>query len=296
MSVTENIPPEIAWEETALKETARAKVNLTLHVGPVQENGYHPLHSLVVFADIGDELDGQLAKEFSLKIKGPFANETPSGSENLIIKTASAIAKHNHAQAKLAYELNKKLPVSSGIGGGSADAAATLRLLSRAENVSWSGQAESFLPFGADVPVCYLSRTCVMEGIGEKILPWPGLGQISAILINPSVSVSTKEVFEKFDAVGVSSDFSLASGSLLDMAQSGRNDLQAIAIHMQPIIKTVLDEIDRQDGCQLARMSGSGATCFGLFTSQVKARHAVKTLSKAHPDWWCVQVMLGDQS
>jgi len=287
--------PKTILTETAWKDTARAKVNLTLHVGSVQENGYHPLHSLVVFADIGDDLNAELAEEFSLKIKGPFAKHTPGGVENLVIKSASIIAEHNQVNVKLAFTLNKKLPVASGIGGGSADAAAALRLLSRAAHVNWSEHAESFLPFGADVPVCYLSRTCVMEGVGEEILPWPGLGQIPAILINPGVGVSTKEVFEKFDSVGMSSNFSLSAGSLFDMAKSGRNDLQAIAMQMQPKIKTALDEIDVQDGCQLARMSGSGATCFGLFTSQSKAKRAAKTISKAHPDWWCVATMLGDR-
>lgn len=291
MPVSSDIPTV-----TERRETARAKVNLTLHVGPVQESGYHPVHSLVVFADIGDVLDARLAGEFSLKIKGPFAENTPSGAENLIIKAASVTAVHNHVNAKLAYTLNKKLPVASGIGGGSADAAAALRLLSRAENANWSKLAESFLPFGADVPVCYLSRTCVMEGIGEEILPWPGLGQIPAILVNPGLGVSTKDVFEKFDSIGCSSDFSIKAGSLLDMAKSGRNDLQAIAVQMQPEIKTVLDAISEQTGCQLARMSGSGATCFGLFSSQAEAKQAAKIINKAYPDWWSVQTVLGDPS
>jgi len=289
--LSDNILPKIAWTETA-----RAKVNLTLHVGPVQDNGYHPLHSLVVFADIGDKLDAQLSGKFSLNIKGSFADETPGGAENLILKTARSVAQNNHVDARLAYTLDKKLPVASGIGGGSADAAAALRLLSRAAHDNWSKHAEDFLPFGADVPVCYLSRTCVMQGIGEEILPWPGLGQIPAVLVNPGVGVSTRDVFKKFDTAGVSSDFSLPAGSLLDMAKSGGNDLQAIAIQMQPEIKTVLDAIGAQDGCQLTRMSGSGATCFGLFTSLAKAKQAAKTINKAHINWWCVQVMLGDQS
>ncbi len=296
MSQPENIPTHKAWTKTAWKETARAKVNLTLHVGTVQENGYHPLHSLVVFADIGDALDAELAEDFSLKIKGPFANDTPGGAENLVIEAAKVTAAHNHITAKLAYTLDKKLPVSSGIGGGSADAAAALKLLSHANHADWSKHTESFLPFGADVPVCYLSRTCVMEGIGEEILPWPGLGQIPAVLINPGVGVSTKDVFNKFDNVGVSSDFTLPTGSLYEMAMSGNNDLQATAIQMQPEIKTVLDEIAAQADCQLARMSGSGATCFGLFISPQKAAQAAKTISKAHADWWCVSTMLGDPS
>jgi len=294
--LSDNIQPKNNPTETAWTETARAKVNLTLHVGSAQENGFHPLHSLVVFADFGDALDARLAEEFSLDVEGPFAGDTPGGAENLIIKTVRVIAQNNHVDAKLAYTLDKKLPVASGIGGGSADAAAALRLLSRAEHVNWSHRAEDFLPFGADVPVCYLSRTCVMQGIGEEILPWPGLGQIPAILVNPGVGVSTRDVFKKFDNIGVSSGFSLPAGSLLDMAKSGGNDLQAIAIQMQPEIKTVLDEINTQDGCQLARMSGSGATCFGLFASPAQAKQAAKNIHKAHTDWWCVHVMLGDQS
>jgi len=290
MSVPENKLVENTW-----KETARAKVNLTLHVGSVQDNGYHPLHSLVVFADIGDVLEAQPAEKFTLKLKGPFSHDTPDGAENLIIEAASIVAKHNHVDVKLAYLLEKNLPVASGLGGGSADAAAGLRILSSTNHVNWSSQAESFLPFGADVPVCYLSRTCIMEGIGEEILPLPGLGQIPAILVNPGVRVSTKDVFEKFDCMGASSAHELSAGSLLHMAKSGRNDLQAIAVVMQPVIQTVLDEIERQDGCQLGRMSGSGATCFGLFTSQASAKRAAETMRKTHPDWWCVPTMLGDE-
>jgi len=281
--------------ETAWRETARAKVNLTLHVGPAQDNGYHPLHSLVVFADFGDVLDGQIAEDFSLKMIGPFAGDTPGGDDNLLMTAARVIAENNHVDARLTYKLNKKIPVASGIGGGSADAAAALRLLSRADHVDWSEHAESLLPFGADVPVCFLSRTCVMEGVGEQIMPWPGMGQLSAILVNPGVGVRTKDVFEKFDVVGVSSDFSLPVGSLLDMAKYGRNDLQAIAIHEQPVIETVLRVIRGQSGCELARMSGSGATCFGLFPSLAKAKQAAKTIKKAQPDWWCVATMLGDK-
>lgn len=296
MPSSKNKAPENILIETAWKEKARAKVNLTLHVGTVQENGYHPLHSLVAFADFGDVLDGQIAQDFSLKMKGPFAEDTPTGGDNLLMIAARVIAENNHVEARLAYTLDKKLPVASGLGGGSADAAAALRLLSRADHVDWSEHAESFLPFGADVPVCFLSRTCVMEGVGAQIMPWPGLGQIPAILVNPGVGISTKDVFDNFDSVGVSSGFSLPAGSLLDMAKFGRNDLQAIAIHMQPAIETALNEIRRQADCQLARMSGSGATCFGLFPNQAKAKLAAKTIGKSHPDWWCVATLLGDKT
>ena len=275
-------------------DISRAKINLTLHVGQVQDDGYHPLHSLVVFADIGDKLDAKMADEFSLEMTGPFAKDTPGGDENLILKAVKMVAEHNDVQAKLAYKLTKKLPVASGIGGGSADAAAALRLLAQAEHVSWSEHAESFLPFGADVPVCYLSCTCVMEGIGEQILPWPGLGQMHAVLVNPGVSVSTSEVFESFDTVGMSSEFTLPAGSLLDMAKAGRNDLQGVAMRLQPVIEEVLEDISRQKDSQLARMSGSGATCFGLFPSQEKAAMAARYICKTHPDWWCISTLLGD--
>ena len=291
----QNIPAGILLE-SAWTETARAKINLTLHVGTVAANGYHPLHSLVVFADFGDKLDAELAENFSLKLNGPFAKDTPGGKENLIVKSASVISDNNDVEMKLAYSLSKKLPVASGIGGGSADAAAALRLLSRANHVSWSEHAESFVAFGADVPVCFLSRTCFMEGIGEQIMPLPGLGQVPALLVNPGVSVSTKDIFEKFDNVGVSSDFNLPFGTLLDMARAGRNDLQAIATHVQPVISNVLAEIGVQEECQLARMSGSGATCFGLFSSQAKAKLAAKTIKKAHPEWWVRMTMLGDKT
>lgn len=291
MSKPDNLLVETAW-----RETARAKINLTLHVDSVQDNGYHPLHSLVAFADFGDVLDGQIAEDFSLKMTGPFAKDTPGGDDNLLMTAARVIAENNNVEARLAYKLNKKLPVASGIGGGSADAAAALRLLSRADHVDWSEHAESFLPFGADVPVCFLSRTCIMEGVGEQIMPWPGLGQLPAILVNPGKGLSTKAVFDKFDVVGVSSKFSLPAGSLLDMAKSGRNDLQAIAIRELPVIETVLNEIRGQADCQLSRMSGSGATCFGLFPSQAKAKLAAKFIKKSNPDWWCVATMLGDKT
>ncbi len=275
-------------------EIARAKINLTLHVGPVQDNGYHPLHSLVGFADFGDRVDAKTAGAFSLNVQGPFAGDTPGGDKNLIMEAVKLVAKHNKVQAKLAYSLTKNLPVTSGIGGGSADAAAALRILAQAEHVSWSEHAEGFLPLGADIPVCYLSRTCVMQGIGEQILPWPGLGQVAAVLVNPGVGLHTGEVFASFDTVGMSSKFTLPAGSLLDMARAGRNDLQGVAIRLQPVIETVLEEISHQTDCNLARMSGSGASCFGLFPSLEKAQRAAKDIQQNHPKWWCAPALLGD--
>ncbi|HHI88320.1 MAG TPA: 4-(cytidine 5'-diphospho)-2-C-methyl-D-erythritol kinase [Hellea balneolensis] len=284
------------YEETPYKDTARAKINLTLHVGPRDSDGYHPLHSLVVFADFGDELTAVPDDNFSLKSKGPFASDLPGPDENLLMTSVQTISEHNDVPVRLAYQLTKNLPVASGIGGGSADAAAALRLLAKANVVSWDEHAEQFLPFGADVPVCYLSRTAVIEGIGEQIQPWPGLGQIPAVLVNPGMAVSTAEVFGLFDHVGTSSEFALPYGSLAEMAKAGRNDLQPIAIHLVPEIRDVLKALEAQKGCELSRMSGSGASCFGLFSSLRTAKVAQKSIAARHPDWWCKACLLGDAS
>ncbi len=288
-----NAPPLMV--EMDVGEKARAKVNLTLHVGPAREDGYHPVHSLVVFADIADELYFEPAEKFSLKSKGPFAKDLPPPADNLILELTKAMAKFNEVPTRLAFTLTKKIPVASGLGGGSADAAAALRLQARANFTSWDEHAESFAVFGADIPVCFLSRTAIMQGIGEEIMPFPGLGQLPAILVNPGVGLATADVFGMFDLVGASSPFSLSMGSLLDMAKDGRNDLQPIAIRLEPVIGEVLDVIAEKDGCQLARMSGSGATCFGLFPSMAKAKAAVRAIKKAHKDWWVVATLLGDK-
>ncbi len=300
MSKTPDVPetqasPGQSFYQMEASETARAKINLTLHVGKPDDSGYHPLHSLVVFADIGDDLEVELADEFSLKSKGKFAKSLPEADDNLIMKSVKIMAKYNDIPIKLAYILNKKLPIAAGLGGGSADAAAALRLLARANTVSWDEHAESFLPLGADIPVCYLSRTCIMQGYGEDIMPFPGLGTISAVLVNPGVEVSTKEVFGLFDLVGSTSPFELSYGSLLEMARSGRNDLQPIAMRIEPVISDIISVLEAQKGCELARMSGSGATCFGLFSNMKHAKQAVKNIKKSHPDWWCASARLGEQ-
>ena len=295
--MTKDLIPEDApiFYQMDANETARAKINLTLHVGKADDTGYHPLHSLVVFADFGDELEVELAEEFSLKAKGKFAKYLPAPEDNLIMKAVRIVSKYNDAPVRLAYHLNKKIPIASGLGGGSANAAAALKLLARANAVSWDEHAESFLPLGADIPVCYLSKTCIMQSYGEEIMPFPGLGTMPAVLVNPGVEVATAEVFNLFDLVGATSDFNLDYGSMLEMAKSGRNDLQSIAIRMQPVISEVLEAIEKQKGCELARMSGSGATCFGLFTSMNAAKQAVKAIKKQNPDWWSIAVTLGDK-
>ena len=203
-------------------ELARAKINLTLHVGQKGGlgSGYppphtqlpagklHPVYSLVVFADIGDTLTAQLANEFSLEIDGPFKDGLSSDIDNLVMKTARDNALYNGIHIKLAYKLTKNLPISSGIGGGSADAGAAVRLLAVLNNEPPLMNDYMLVESGADVPVCHLSQTCLMEGIGENLTSLPSLGPLHAVLVNPGVGVSTAEIFKAFDTYGKSSDFS----------------------------------------------------------------------------------------
>ncbi len=275
---------------------ARAKINLTLHVGCKGMEGFHPLHSLVVFADIGDVLEAKLSDTFSLDIEGPFANGLLCGEDNLVFKAAQNTALVNGIHIKLAYRLTKNLPISSGIGGGSADAAAAVHLLQNINGKAEASLDSMLLEIGADVPVCYLAQTCIMEGIGEILTPLPKLGQLNAVLVNPGIEISTAEIFKAFDARGTSSDFPTQGGTLLGMAKAGRNDLQETVIGIAPVIQDVITLINAQNGCQLARMSGSGATCFGIFDTRKQAHAAVCAIKEKHPDYWCVPTLLGDAS
>ncbi len=265
-------------------------------MGPPEISRLHVLHSLVVFADIGDELSARRANEFSLEIDGPFAKGLPSGNDNLLLYAARDNALCNAVMIKAAYHLTKNLPIASGIGGGSADAGAAIRLLAILNNEPPLSNDWQILEIGSDVPVCHLSKTCIMESVGEELTPLPGLGQVAAVLVNPGVAVSTGAIFKAFDMGGKTSEFTLPTGSLLEMAEAGRNDLQNIAIGIEPVIQTVLDEIEAQGDCQLARMSGSGATCFGLFETFKDAQNASAAIKNKYPDWWVVPTMLGDMS
>ncbi len=271
---------------------ARAKINLTLHVGRKIADphdpfyGYHPIDSLVTFADIGDDLSlEQTGTVHSLDITGPFAKGLDNGAENLILRALkSAHSPPTHVT------LVKNLPVAAGIGGGSANAAAILRML---------GQDDLHLAvgLGADVPVCLKSKTAHMTGIGEDVTHWPGLGQIHSVLVNPGIRVSTADIFKDYDGVSDIRDTprpQTYEGDLLEHALDGQNDLQRIAIVKAPIIETVLSTLEAQAECRLARMSGSGATCFGLFTDSQSAEIAAQNIKSSFPDWWVVPTVLGD--
>lgn len=272
-------------------ELARAKVNLTLHVGAVIQTGkwkgYHPIESLVVFADFGDVLTFTPAAQTAVHYEGPFSENFAdiNDGENSILKALSSCdvkeTQHIH--------LEKNIPIAAGLGGGTADAAAVLRLFDP------NGKIEP-TKIGADGPVCYVSQTAMMEGIGEIITPQSGLGQISAVLINPGIAVSTGAIFTAMDSAPRPDVPAKTSrqGDLLSRALSGSNDMQDAAIAQAPIISDVLRALAQQNGCELARMSGSGATCFGIFRSDAQARAAAQAIALAHTGWWVRACRLGD--
>lgn len=261
------------------KQIARAKVNLSLHVVGQRADGYHLLDSIVGFADYGDVLTFAPADVTSLTIGGPFAAGLSGEDDNLILKAARCFSGAKGA----AIHLEKNLPVASGIGGGSADAAAALRGLS----ALW-GEPLPALPLqlalGADVPVCLADGVVRMQGIGEDIATVSGIESKPMLLVNPGVSVSTPTIFKAL-ATKSNPPIEPQTDDGWGWIASQRNDLQAPAIATAPVIADVLDQI-AQTGATLSRMSGSGATCFGVFVTDEQAASAAATISANHPDWW----------
>ena len=277
----------------ALRETAPAKVNLTLHVGRVirdadRHHGYHPLDSLVVFADVGDTLTFHPSETPSLEITGTFAEGLETDATNLVSR-ALALAERVCGASLHTVHLDKSLPVAAGLGGGSADAGAVVRALCK-DDMS----ADDLLSLGADVPACTLSRTLRMTGIGECVAPLPGLGQVDAVLANPGVAVSTAAIFRALDGHDPRETPrpQAHSGTLLERALAGRNDLQPVAEDLQPAIRDLREHLAASDGCQLARMTGSGASVFALYPTPDQARIAVDTLRTQGV--WARSCRLGD--
>jgi 4-diphosphocytidyl-2-C-methyl-D-erythritol kinase len=281
---------------TPLYLRARAKINLYLHVVGKRADGYHLLDSLVVFADLGDELRVAPADKLTLTIDGPFGAGLPASDDNLVLRAArslaAALAERNLPAGGAALRLSKRLPVASGIGGGSADAAAALIGLARLWRVPDGvvDLARIGLALGADLPVCLAARPSFMGGIGERLDPVPPLPNVQMLLVNPRVGVSTPAVFKArrgaFSAPARWQD-GLGDAALLAarLARCG-NDLEAPAIAIEPVIGVVLAALRRLPGNLLARMSGSGATCFGLFARPEEVREAAARLGVEHPSWW----------
>ena len=264
-------------------EFAYAKVNLTLHVTGQRADGYHLLDSLVAFAGVGDVVHCQSAPTLGLTIVGPQAASLPPNDDNLVLRAARHLAPLQGA----ALTLEKHLPVASGIGGGSADAAATLRALSRLWKVTLPA---SVLALGADVPACMTTAPKRMQGIGEILSPVASLPECHLVLINPGQAVSTQDVFR---ALKYKTNAAMAEIPAFETAvefaawlMEQRNDLQTPAIASVPAIETVIAALAAQRGCLIARMSGSGATCFGVFAKQSDAEGAANILEARHPDWW----------
>ena len=292
------------------RDFAPAKINLTLHIGPRRPDGYHELESLVVFAGAGDDLTFTPDAPLALSIDGETAADAGDVSENLVLKAARALHANVPALRLGHFHLTKRLPVAAGIGGGSSDAAAALRLLARANDLAL-GDARLIAAAratGADVPVCLDPRPRVMRGIGELLsspLPLPAL---HAVLVNPRLPVPTGQVFAALAKARASrapvSDCDPAArwlettaapavDDLLSVLAQSRNDLEAPALAICPAIGEVLAALRGSGDCRLARMSGSGGTCFGLFSNEATAHDAARTIQANQPYWWVHATQLG---
>jgi 4-diphosphocytidyl-2-C-methyl-D-erythritol kinase len=284
-----------------LEEDARAKVNLTLRVIGRRADGYHDLESVVAFADCADRLTLEAGPDLALTATGPRAQECGDSADNLVIKAARLLGEQVEGLTFGNFALDKQLPVAAGIGGGSADAAAALRLLVRANNLDMDDPRvlEVARLTGADVPVCVQSRACIMTGVGDHLLPL-SLPRLPCVMVNPRVPVATKDVFKELGLkngelrVGVKdvlkrATWPDASGSVdawIDALNAGTNDLEAPALKIEPVIGEVLTALRDAEGVRLARMSGSGATCFAIFDNDADAQRAAGAIQLAHPLWW----------
>jgi 4-diphosphocytidyl-2-C-methyl-D-erythritol kinase len=281
------------WDEVA--EQAPAKVNLYLHVTGRRADGYHLLDSLVGFADVGDQIELRAAKDLTLTLSGPFAALVPDGRDNLVLRAALAAAERFGRTALVAITLRKMLPVAAGIGGGSADAAAVLRALCRlwGENADDPRWLEIAQALGADVPVCFVGRTTRVGGIGEVLTPAPTLPDIPAVLVNALEPVPTPPVFKaRTGPFGAADPLLETPDDLTSALAARRNDLTDAATRLHPCVGTVLRALRAQTGCTLARMSGSGGTCFGLFATFEAAELAAVHLLAAQPGWWVAPTTL----
>ncbi len=263
---------------TGLRETAYAKINLALHVRARREDGYHKLETLFAFVDAGDELSVVPAAQDELRMFGEFGSQLTDPFDNIVAKVLNSLP---HGKG-WAVSLDKRLPVAAGLGGGSADAGAVFRMVERAQGLpdDWQSRAARL---GADVPACVRSTACIGRGTGTELEPIDNdLEGTPVLLVNPRMPLSTGPVFNGWDGVDRGE---LPQGTLREMALNGRNDLEAPAIALCPQIADVLAGL-RSANPWLARMSGSGATCFALYEHHDAMLEAAETIAKRQPDWW----------
>jgi 4-diphosphocytidyl-2-C-methyl-D-erythritol kinase len=278
---------------------APAKVNLYLHVVGRRPDGYHLLDSLVVFADLGDRLTVEPDDRLSLTVDGPRAGAVPPGPDNLVLRAAEALRRECGARAVGArIRLTKVLPVAAGIGGGSADAAAALRLLCALWRPDLSSARLHAIAatLGADIPVCLDRRPALLAGIGERLTPAPALPRAWLVLVNPGVPVPTGPVFAALRGFGPPAPALPAriadAADLAAHLSERRNDLETAAQERAPVIRAVLTTLRDRDGCLIARMSGSGGTCFGVFADAGAAERAAASIRRDAPGWWSAAAAL----
>ena len=286
---------------------APAKVNLFLHVGPVAPDGYHPLCSLVAFADIGDVVTVEPSDRLSLDVTGPFAGTLVGSAngaqgDNLILKALRALGDASGAgEPHLRVTLDKRLPIAAGLGGGSSDAGTALRLASRALGLGFDEMALEAVSnvVGADGPMCLRARTAWAEGYGERLTDASWVPPLHAVLVNPGILSPTGAVYRAYDQAPRAADRPELSPDtsvrgLIDWLAGCRNDLEQPAVGLAPGIEAALAAVAACSDVRLTRMSGSGATVFGLFDDEWSARAAATHLAGTHADWWVTPCILGD--
>jgi 4-diphosphocytidyl-2-C-methyl-D-erythritol kinase len=288
---------------SALAEQAPAKVNLTLAVLGRRADGYHLLDSLVAFAGVGDRLTLTLASRLALRVRGDGAAAAGPVEDNLVFKAAQALAGELPALKLGRFTLDKRLPVAAGLGGGSSDAAAALRRLARANRLRVNDPRllKVARRIGADVPVCVDPRPRRMRGIGEILSEPLTLPKLPMVLVNPGVALPTGDVFAVLGLKpggprkrsGRAPRLPRDRDGMIAFLTGQRNDLEPAAVKLQPVIARVLAALRNEAGCGLARMSGSGATCFGLFSSSRAAAAAARSIGAAHPRWWVKATVAG---
>jgi 4-diphosphocytidyl-2-C-methyl-D-erythritol kinase len=283
---------------------APAKVNLFLHVGAPGADGYHPICSLMAFADVGDRLSGFEAEALELAVHGPFAAGLGEAGDNLVLRAARALVGELKRPVRpFGLSLDKRLPIASGLGGGSSDAGAALRLLREALAPDLADERLEALAasLGADGAACLWGRPVVAEGRGERLSRAPALPAIDAVLVNAGAPVSTPEVYRRFDAEArfgdvdppVAPDAFEDARELAAWLGGQRNDLEAAAVAVAPQVGSVLETLAGEPECLLARVSGSGGTCFALCASDIEAEGLAERLEGLAPDWWVRRCRLG---
>jgi len=275
--------------------TAPAKVNLFLHITGKRPDGYHLLQSLVVFTDFGDELTLTPADQDRLTISGPFVSalQGEAPESNLLMQALRGLRNIYPSLGYFHVTLQKNLPIGGGVGGGSSDAAALIRALEKAEcltepSISPAALAPLLTRLGADVPVCYAGQTALIESAGETFHIWPPAPRWGIILVNPCIPLLTSTVFRMNTQFSPATSFPLPASSTdwQALLHKTHNDLQPAAIQALPVIQTILERIASSPECLLARMSGSGSTCFGLYPDADQAKQAAQLIQHAHPEWW----------